>query len=67
MNLFEMSKERQERETAASYDGFVKGRSVGIDTGRTEAFNDVSDAIDSRTARTRLNKERLKKHVMKKR
>lgn len=66
VNLYELTRDRQQRETAASYDGFFKGRADGIDTGRTEAFNEVRDRVDSSTRRIRLNKERLKDHLTKK-
>lgn len=67
MNQFETARTQQQRETTARHSGYIRGRSEGIDVGRTEAFNDICDAIDNSSARTRLSKDKLKAHIMHKR
>lgn len=67
MNQYDTARSQQQRETTARHSGYIRGRLEGIDVGRTEAFNDVSDAIDNSTARTRLSKDKLKAHIMRQR
>jgi hypothetical protein len=67
MNQFDTARRQQQRETTARHDGYVRGRLDGLDAGRTEAFNDICDAIDHSTARTRLSKDKLKAHIMRQR
>jgi hypothetical protein len=63
MNLFEKAEDRFERLSTARHRGYVEGRAEGYDVGRTEALNNVRDAVTNSSVRTRVSKSRLIEHI----